>query len=1397
MRHQGWRFGLVAAAILALRPAPAPAQTDGIMTCKVTTVASGQTYDPRNVLAVWIADSTNGFVKTVMKYSKDRTTYLYKWIANSARSTNTDTISGATLSSHGARTVLWNGRDKNGSLVPDGAYWVRMEFTGANAQGPVSTNYVRFTKGSSSVSTNFTNLANFQSLSLTWTPVTVSHDVGVVRVGLPTIVNTDSTVQVPVVTTNKTTTAETFALSLSNQTDGVLVGQTTVTALAGNASRTNTFVWDTAGLLPGAYTLAAYAAAIPGETVTADNLLTTGTTARVAFHDVAVGSFTAPALIVPGATSNLTVLATNRGDFVESFLVAVTDRTDGVSIGLRTIGNLPAYAGTNLTFAWATAGRSQGYHAVVATAGVVTDDADALNNTNARTVAIASGLSTGVVSATGGVWRYHDLGIDLHGGPWTTADYYDGHWALGSARFGFGDPGMVTTVKTGNLCYYFRRDFFLDMVPLTMNARLLRDDGVVVYINGLEAFRDNMDALQDPAYSNVALAAVSGTAETNWFPFAIDPGLLRPGRNVLAVELHQNQASSSDVAMDLELSAVTPSLAFSRDVAVESIRVPGSATAGDRLAVGVRVRNAGQAVETFTVTLTDTNTGASAGAQAVASLEPGGWRDLAFAWDTRGVAPGAHVLRALAGPVAGETNTADNAATAPASIAGSGVSLARLDAAGSIGGFCGAVVVQGTRAYAAEGASLVAYDIGVPSSPVRLGRLRLNGVIEGLAANATHVFAASGASGVHVVDAATPSAMSLLATWDGAGHSRGLALDGTRLYVADGVGGLRILDVSSPASPSLLGGLATTGPARALAVNGTTVYVVDQHDGLLIVDAGSPSSPTVIGVCDRVTAGEGLALSGSHAIVAGAAGLLSVISVASPSAPVLVTNVPLAGAARALAVSGGTAYVPLGASGLAVVDVATPAAPAVLATPSTAGEASGVAVSGTTAFVADGFGGLRVLNVTAPASPALVVVTGDGLRARGSAASTNGHLYVAAGENGVDIWCVTNPAGAFRAGRFAGAASAVDVAVHGARLYVADGAHGLRVAELSSPTQALLRATWTNASVGALVSVAGDAARAVVSDGRRIACIDATVPASPALAGLADGGGADASAVIHQVAIAGNAAVAASGEAGLRVYNLPGMLLAGSLGLPGPALGVAVSGTTACVACGTGGWAVVDVAAPSSPSLVGVAHGGQGAVGAVASGGRLVHVAGLGPAAASLDMSAPLTPVEKRAFAPLTRALRMSARGVVAFASEDDAGVAILDAVPDDHNLNGLPDSFDRQIVDADPDDAIASPDDVRPEDDFDGDGATNRQELVAGTDATDPGSVFMCPAAPGALAGNRFVVRWTSVAGKTYAVRCSTNLLTGAGFQVIQGAIPGTGGVNAYTATVSAASCFFMVEVE
>ena len=56
----------------------------------------------------------------------------------------------------------------------------------------------------------------------------------------------------------------------------------------------------------------------------------------------------------------------------------------------------------------------------------------------------------------------------------------------------------------------------------------------------------------------------------------------------------------------------------------------------------------------------------------------------------------------------------------------------------------------------------------------------------------------------------------------------------------------------------------------------------------------------------------------------------------------------------------------------------------------------------------------------------------------------------------------------------------------------------------------------------------------------------------------------------------------------------------------------------------------------------------------------------------------------------------------------------------DDTDSDGLPDNWEQSIVDADPNDAVTSIDDVLPGDDFDGDGEINATEYSNGTDPTD-----------------------------------------------------------------------------
>ena len=56
--------------------------------------------------------------------------------------------------------------------------------------------------------------------------------------------------------------------------------------------------------------------------------------------------------------------------------------------------------------------------------------------------------------------------------------------------------------------------------------------------------------------STRAVTAVSDAEESQWFPFAVNPALLVSGTNTIAVEIHQNNGSSSDISFNLALAAV-------------------------------------------------------------------------------------------------------------------------------------------------------------------------------------------------------------------------------------------------------------------------------------------------------------------------------------------------------------------------------------------------------------------------------------------------------------------------------------------------------------------------------------------------------------------------------------------------------------------------------------------------------------------------------------------------------------------------------------------------------------------------------------------------------------------------------------------------------------------------
>ena len=159
------------------------------------------------------------------------------------------------------------------------------------------------------------------------------------------------------------------------------------------------------------------------------------------------------------------------------------------------------------------------------------------------------------------LWKYRQDGVDLSTA-WRGRLYDDTGWSSGAALLAYETCGCLpepirTTLTTNNnkTAFYFRRAF--NFPPATSNA-LLRlshviDDGAVFYINGAELWR--IGVTNNPVYyTNYASRTVDNAVYEG--PYLLAATNMAATSNVLACEVHQINASSSDVVFGASLEAL-------------------------------------------------------------------------------------------------------------------------------------------------------------------------------------------------------------------------------------------------------------------------------------------------------------------------------------------------------------------------------------------------------------------------------------------------------------------------------------------------------------------------------------------------------------------------------------------------------------------------------------------------------------------------------------------------------------------------------------------------------------------------------------------------------------------------------------------------------------------------
>lgn len=164
----------------------ANSQTPGQLSFSFNALSHTSYSGTKSVMAVWIQTSTGAFVKTGLRNVGNGTKdHLQTWALNSggsatnALSASCNVVSattGATFTSFGTHSVVWDGTDVNGVIVADGTYKITIEETWNHGTSNTVVRSFTFQKGPNSDIQSPTTDANFDGISLNWT-ATSSADV--------------------------------------------------------------------------------------------------------------------------------------------------------------------------------------------------------------------------------------------------------------------------------------------------------------------------------------------------------------------------------------------------------------------------------------------------------------------------------------------------------------------------------------------------------------------------------------------------------------------------------------------------------------------------------------------------------------------------------------------------------------------------------------------------------------------------------------------------------------------------------------------------------------------------------------------------------------------------------------------------------------------------------------------------------------------------------------------------------------------------------------------------------------------------------------------------------------------------------------------------------------------
>ncbi|NQV50150.1 MAG: CotH kinase family protein [Candidatus Marinimicrobia bacterium] len=147
-------------------------------------------------------------------------------------------------------------------------------------------------------------------------------------------------------------------------------------------------------------------------------------------------------------------------------------------------------------------------------------------------------------------WKYFP-GSSEPQSSWNSLSFADGSWQTGPTGIGYGDNDDATVI--GPTLSLYMRKTFLVADPGSVQSLMFHmdvDDGYIAYLNGVEFARQNMGAPGTfKSYQAVSDSYTEPLLPQNidLSPILINDPDLVPGYNVLAIQVHNQSSSSSDL----------------------------------------------------------------------------------------------------------------------------------------------------------------------------------------------------------------------------------------------------------------------------------------------------------------------------------------------------------------------------------------------------------------------------------------------------------------------------------------------------------------------------------------------------------------------------------------------------------------------------------------------------------------------------------------------------------------------------------------------------------------------------------------------------------------------------------------------------------------------------------